>query len=134
MSFVICSRKTGKYLNQTFLQKVDQESCRWNSISQILILPFWLVTPPCFRVKISQILQKVIVSFPKRREKKKTSFWHILIVQLLKLFCTAAYFFLITYGENFSNFRPYWQSKGPKTSQKRLFRGCWIGTQNFGNI
>ena len=27
MSFVIYSRKTEKYLNQTFLQEVDQESC-----------------------------------------------------------------------------------------------------------
>ena len=27
MSFVIYSRKTGKYFNQIFLQEVDQESC-----------------------------------------------------------------------------------------------------------
>ena len=25
-----------------------------------------------------------------------------------------------------------WESKGPKTSQKGLFRGWWIGKQNFG--
>ena len=27
-----------------------------------------------------------------------------------------------------------WQSKGPKTSQKGPFPGCWIGTQNFENF
>ena len=27
-----------------------------------------------------------------------------------------------------------WASKGPKTPQKGLFDGCWIGMQNFGNV
>ena len=27
-----------------------------------------------------------------------------------------------------------WLSKGPKTSQKGPFDGCWIGTQNFENF
>ena len=39
-----------------------------------------------------------------------------------------------TSGENFSSIRPYWGSKGPKTSKKRLFQGCWIGTQNLQNF
>ena len=30
---------------------------------------------------------------------------------------------------------PYFgEGKGPKTSQKGPFRGCWIGTQNFKNF
>ena len=93
MSFVIYSRKTGKYFNQIFLQEVDQESCGWNSICQILILPLWLLTSPCFLGKISQILQKVIIFFPERGEELKTSFWYIWIAQWLKLLRTAAYFF-----------------------------------------
>ena len=66
---MIYSRKTGKYLNQFFLLEVDQESCGWNSICQILILPLWLVTPSCFLVKTSQILQKVIIFFPEKKER-----------------------------------------------------------------
>ena len=47
-----------------FLQEADQESCGWNSICQILILPLWLAILLCFPVNLSQILQKVIVVFP----------------------------------------------------------------------
>ena len=79
-----------------FLQEVHQESCGWNIICQILILPIWLVTPPCFLVKLSQILQKVIVFFPERREEIKISFWHIWIAQWLKFFRSTAYFFILT--------------------------------------
>ena len=93
MSFVISSRKTEKYLNQFFLQEVDQEPCGWNSICQILILPLWLVTPPCFLVKLPQILQKVIVFFPEGGGEIKTLFWHIWIAQWLKFFHTTTYFF-----------------------------------------
>ena len=87
MSFVISSRKTEKYLNQFFLQEVDQ-----NSICQILILFLWLVAPPCFLVKLPQILQKVIVFFPEGGGETKTLFWHIWIAQWLKFFRTATYF------------------------------------------
>ena len=78
------------------LQEVHQESCGWNIICQILILPIWLVTPPCFLVKLSQILQKVIVFFPERGEEIKISFWHIWIAQWLKFFRSTAYFFILT--------------------------------------
>ena len=46
-----------------------------------------------FKVKVSQILQKVIVFFPEKGDEIKTSFWHIWIAQWLKFFRTAAYFF-----------------------------------------
>ena len=95
MSFVIYSRKTGKYLNQFLLQEVDQEPCGWNSICQILILLLWLVTPACFLVKLPQILQKVIVFFPERGGEIKTLFWHIWTAQWLKFFRTTTYFFSI---------------------------------------
>ena len=95
MSFMISSRKTEKYFNQFFLREVDQEPCGWNSICQNLILPLWLVTPPCFMVKLPQILQKVIVFFPERGGEIKTSFWHIWIAQWLKFFHTTTYFFSI---------------------------------------
>ena len=175
MSFVIYSRKTGKYLNLSFFQEVDQESCGWNIICQILILPLWFLTPPCVLVKISQILLKVIVFFSESGEEIKASFLQIWIAQWLKFFCTTVYFFSVlaifrkkrgvkvgpkvltfgpslfhnysnpskifqrvflfaTSGENFGNIGPYWGSKGPKISQKGLFRGCWIGTQNLGNF
>ena len=74
MSFVIYSRKTGKYLNQYLLQEVDQESCGRNSICQILILLLWLVTPACFLVELPQTLRKVIVFFPERGGEIKTLF------------------------------------------------------------
>ena len=95
MFFVISGCKTEKYLNQFFLQEVDQKPCGWNSICQILILPLWLVTPPCFLIKLPQILQKVIVFFPERGGEIKTLFWHIWIAQWLKIFCTITYFFSI---------------------------------------
>ena len=95
MSFLIPSRKIEKYLKQFFLQEVDQEPCRWNSICQILILPLRIVTPPCFLVKLPQILQKVIVFFPERGGEIKTLFWHIWIAQWLKFFRTTTYFFSI---------------------------------------
>ena len=79
--------------NKIFSQEVDQESSGWSSICQILILPLWFVTPPCLLVKLSQILQKVIVFFPERGEKIKTSFWHVWIAQWQKFFPTIAYFF-----------------------------------------
>ena len=70
--------------------------CRWNSFCQILILPLWFVSPPCFLVKISQILQKIIF-FLKRGEEVevKTSSWHIYVAQCLKFFRTTAYFFQV---------------------------------------
>ena len=95
MSFVISSHKTKKYLNQLFVQEVDQEPCGWNSICQILIIPLWLVTSPCFLVKLPQILQEVIVFFPERGGEIKTLFWHIWIAQWLKFFRTTTYFFSI---------------------------------------
>ena len=95
MSFVIPSPKTEKYLKQFFLQEVDQEPCRWNSICQILILLLWIVPPPCFLVKLPQILQKVIVFFPETRWEIKTLFWHIWIAQGLKFFCSTTYFFSV---------------------------------------
>ena len=76
-----------------FLQEGDQELCGKNSVCQILILFLWLVTPPCFQVKVSQILQKVIVFFLEKEDEIKASFWHIWIVQWLKFFRTTAYFF-----------------------------------------
>ena len=79
MSFVIYSRKIGKYLNQTIFTGSWRGIVWLKYICRILILPFWLVTPPCFLVKISQILQKVIAFFPERGEEIKTSFWHIWI-------------------------------------------------------
>ena len=37
-----------------------------------------------------------------------------------------------TSGKNFANIRSiFLGSKGPKTSQKEPFGGCWIGTENF---
>ena len=70
MSFVIYSCKTGKYLNKNFLQEVDQESGGWNSNCQILILPLWLVTPPCF-LKLSQIFLKSNGIFPEKGKGNK---------------------------------------------------------------
>ena len=70
MSFVIYSRKTGKYLNQNFLQEDDQELCGWNSISQFLILLLWLVNPPCYLVKISHILKSNHIFPGNGREDK----------------------------------------------------------------
>ena len=130
------------------------------------------MTPSCFLVKISQILQKVIVFFLEKEDEIKTSFWHIWIAQWLKFFRTTADFFSILaifrrkrrvdvgskvllwvrplsinnwtlkkffkqyfcLLENVDNIGPSWGSKGPRTSQKGLFRGCWIDTQNFGNF
>ena len=95
MFFVISGCKTEKYLNQFFLQEVDQKPCGWNSICQILILPLWLVTPLCFLVKLPQILQKVIVFFPETGGEIKTLFWHIWIAQWLKFFRSTTYFFWV---------------------------------------
>ena len=78
-----------------FLQEADQESCGWNSICQILILPLWLAILLCFLVNLSQILQKVIVVFPGKGRWDKDSFWHIWMAQWLKFFRTTAYFFSI---------------------------------------
>ena len=127
------------------------------------------MTPSCFLVKISQILQKVIVFFLEKEDEIKTSFWHIWIAQWLKFFRTTADFFSILaifrrkrrvdvgskvllwvrplsinnwtlkkffkqyfcLLENVDNIGPSWGSKGPKTSQKGMFRECWIDTQNF---
>ena len=58
-------------------QEVDQESCRWQRICQMLILTLWLVTPPRFLAKVEQILQKVILFFRERGEEMKPSFWHV---------------------------------------------------------
>ena len=73
--------------------------CGWNSICQILILSFWLMTPPFFLVKISQTLQKSIVFFPERGEEIKTSFWHMWIAQfscsMAEVFTHYGVFFLI---------------------------------------
>ena len=48
------------------LLKVDQESCEWKRICQILILTLWLVIlcppcPPCFLPNTAQTVQKVTV-------------------------------------------------------------------------
>ena len=45
---MIDSRKTEKYLNQTFFAGSWQESCEWNSIYQILILPSLNCYPAIF--------------------------------------------------------------------------------------
>ena len=73
-SFVTDSRKTGKCWNQNFF------TGRW------LILTLWLVTSHSFLPKIDQIVQKIIVFFPKEIE---SWFWHI----RLKFYCTTTYFF-----------------------------------------
>ena len=67
MAFVIYSRKTGKYLNQSFLQDLSR-----NRVDEIVFVK--LVIQLCFFVKISKILQKVMVFFPERGEETKTSF------------------------------------------------------------
>ena len=146
-----------------FLQEVVQESCGWKSICQIFIQPLWLVTPAFFLVKIFQILQKVIAFFPERGEEIKISFWHIWIAQWLKFIRTIAYFFYFgqlsggkkgqswsksakfgsvpfhKYSNLSKKFCSYWNfgnvgSYLGSNYQKGLFRGCWMGTQNFGNF
>ena len=69
-----------------------QELCGWNRLSQTLILPIWVVTPPYFLAKRAQILQKVIVFFPEREEEIRPWFWNIWIVQRLNFFRTNAFF------------------------------------------
>ena len=51
----------------------------------ILILTLWFSTLPCFRAKIVQILQKVILFFLERGEKIEPWLWHIWIAQWLKV-------------------------------------------------
>ena len=99
-----------------FLQEVDQESYGRRIFVKFWSSPYWLLTPPCFLVKISQILQKVIVFLPKRGEKIKTSFWHIWIAQWLKFFCATAYFF------DFDHLQ----------EEKRV--ESWTKSANFGSI
>ena len=100
MSFVIYSHKTGKYLNQHFFAG-SWPGTVWikQYLSNFDSTP---LTPPCFLVKLFQLLRKVIVFFPERRGEIKTSFWHVRIAQWLKFFCTATYFFR------------FWPSSGPK--------------------
>ena len=90
ISYLTYSLKTGKCWNQ-----IDQES-DWNRILiliLILILTLWLVTPPCFLPKISQIVQKVIVFFPERWEEIEPWFWHIWIAQWMKFSSLLLIFF-----------------------------------------
>ena len=89
-----------------FLQEVDQESYGRRIFVKFWSSPYWLLTPPCFLVKISQILQKVIVFFPERGEEIKASLWHIWIAQWLKFFRTICYFFR------------FWPSSGGKEGSK----------------
>ena len=114
---------------------------------QILILTLWFVTLSCFLAKIAQILQTIIVFFLERGEEIEPWFWHIWIAQWLKFFPTTAYIFRFrasSGGNGWSKLGQncelwdrirFWDhicdSKGPKTSQKGPFHGCWIGTQNF---
>ena len=81
ISGVFRAAKLENIWTKFFLQEVDQKSCGWNSICQIWILPLWILTLPCFLVKISQIMQKVIVFFLERGEEIKTLFWHSWIAQ-----------------------------------------------------
>ena len=100
-----------------FLQEVDQESYGRRIFVKFWSSPYWLLTPPCFLVKISQILQKVIVFFPEKGDEIKTSFWHIWIAQWLKFFRTAAYFFF--------NFGHLQEEKRGQSSTK---------SANFGSV
>ena len=102
-----------------FLQEVDQELCGWNSICQILILSLWLMTPPFFLVKISQILQKLIAFFPERGEEIKTSFWHMWIAQFS---CTMAEVFP-HYGVFFSILAIFRRKRGVQVGPKVLTLG-----------
>ena len=97
LKFLECplSSIAGKLENiwtKIFLQEVGQESCGWKSICQILIPFLWLVTPPCFLVKISQILQKVVVFFPGKRREDKDLILTCLDSSVTENYRTAAYF------------------------------------------
>ena len=130
-----------------------------------------------FPVKISQILQNVIVFFPEKVDEINTSFLHIWIAKWMKFCRTTAHFLdfgylqeekrvvvgpkVLTLGPSLlhkqSNPSKVFQavfltarvlpllrisalldntggSKDLKTSQKGLFRGSRIGTENFGNF
>ena len=81
---------------------------KFRKFSQILILtldlwPYLVNLVPsrswgrgyltCFRAKIAQILQKVIVLFPERWEEIEPWFWHIWITQWLRFFPITTYLF-----------------------------------------
>ena len=87
--------KLGNIWTKIFLQEVEQESCTWKSICQILILTLWLVTPPCFLLKISQILQKVIAFFPKRGRADKNFILTYLDSSVAEVFPKYCLFFSI---------------------------------------
>ena len=54
------------------------------------------------------------------------------ILELFKKLQTVFLFAtVVTSGETFGNIGLYWGSRGPKTSQKGLLRGCCMGTQNW---
>ena len=61
----------------------------------MILLLLWLVTTPRFVVKISEILQKVIVFFLAKGDGIKTSFWHNWIAEWLMFSALLLIFFFI---------------------------------------
>ena len=138
MSFVIYSPKTRKCWNQNFLQEVDKNCVGKIGFSQTLILLLWVVTPPCFPIKIGHR--------EEMGEEIKPWFWYISIPQQLKFFHISSYFFRfrLSSGENgWSKLdqkclvlvRPF--SRKTQTLQKifkKTFWFAWSTTfgENFG--
>ena len=74
---------------KTFLQEVDKNCVDKIGFCQTLILPLWVVTSPCFPVKIGHR--------EERGEEIKPWFWYISIAQQVKCFRTSSYFFHFGY-------------------------------------
>ena len=91
-----------------------------NRVDEKIFVKFWFypltVTPPCFLVKKSQILLKVLVFFPKREQALKTLLWNIWIAQWLTFFRTTAYF------------SRFWPSSGRKEGSN------WTKSVNFVSV
>ena len=121
MSFVIYNHKTGKYLNQNFLQEDDQESRGWNSICQFLILLLWLVTPPCFLVKISHILKSNHI-FPGKGREDKDFILTYLDSSMTEVFPAL----LLTFR--------FWPSSRGKEGSKSLFHKYLNSSKNFQTL
>ena len=96
-----------------FSQEIEQESCGYNRMCQILILTPWRLLP-----KIVQTVEKVMVFFPERGEEIEPWFWHIWIAQWLKFFLTNAYFFW------------FWSSSGGNQKSK-LDQKCKLWVRPF---
>ena len=121
MSFVIYSRKTGKYLNQNFLQEDDQELCGWNSISQFLILLLWLVTPACYLVKIFHILKSNHI-FPGKGREDKDFILTYLNSSMAEVFAALLLIFR------------FWPSSRGKEGSKSLFYKYLNSSKNFQTL